>query len=92
MVAALFALSAAAGCGEPSTVIDIGKAQAAILAEVEVKTGEPVREVVCPLDVEVVPGDEFTCAVIADDGTEAAAELVILNEAADVDFLRLSKP
>ncbi|MGB0119841.1 MAG: DUF4333 domain-containing protein [Solirubrobacterales bacterium] len=78
------------GCG--GTVIDTNKAQAAILAEVEIKTGTKIDSVVCPFDVEVIPGAEFTCAVTAADGTEAVAELQIRNEDADVDFIRLTKP
>lgn len=86
----LIALPVLSGCG--GTVIDGQATAAAVLAEVQVKTDTNIESVVCPYDVEVVPGDEFTCDVTATDGSEAKAELRILNDDADVDFIRLTKP
>jgi len=84
-------LVALAGCGG-GTVIDAVKTQAAIKAEVEVKTDTKIESVKCPTDIQVIPGSEFTCTVTAADGTEATAELQIRNDDADVDFIRLTKP
>jgi len=84
-------LGGLAGCkGEP--VIDAYKTEAAVLAETQVKTGTKIASVKCPTDVTVIAGAEFTCTVTAEDGTEATADLRILNENADVDFLRLTNP
>ena len=84
-------LAGLTGCAG-GQVIDAFKTEAAVLAETQVKTGTKIASVKCPTDVEVIPGAEFTCTVTARDGTEATAELRILNEDADVDFLRLSNP
>jgi len=88
--ALLLPLALVAGCG--ADVIDARKLEAAVKAETEVKTDTKIESVDCPTDLQVIPGTEFTCTVTAADGTEATADLEILNEDADVDFLRLSNP
>ena len=91
LMAPLAVAATLAGCaGEP--VIDAFKTEAAVLAEVQVKTGTKIASVKCPTDVEVIAGAEFSCFVTARDGAEATADLRILNEDADVDFLRLTNP
>lgn len=89
LVVSLVTVPALVGCG--GTVIDANKAQAAILAEVQIKTDTKIASVKCPTDVEVIPGAEFSCVVTAKDGAEATADLQILNGDADVDIVRLSK-
>ena len=86
----LLPLVLGAGCG--ADVIDARKLEAAVKAETMVKTGERIKSVDCPTDLQVIPGSEFTCTVTAADGAEATADLEILNDDADVDFLRLTNP
>lgn len=88
--ALLVPIVAVGGCG--ATVIDPAKTEAAIKAEVQVKTDTKIKSVDCPSDIQVIPGSEFSCTVTAADGTEATADLEILNDDADVDFLRLTNP
>ena len=88
--AVLLPLPLTAGCG--ADVVDARKLEAAVLAETMVKTDTKIESVECPTDLQVIPGSEFTCTVIAADGVEATADLEILNNDADVDFIRLRKP
>ena len=88
--ALLLPLTLAAGCG--GDVVDARKLEAAVKAETMVKTDTRIKSVECPTDLQVIPGTEFTCTVTAADGVEATADLEILNDDADVDFLRLVKP
>jgi len=88
--ALLLPLLLAAGCG--ADVIDARKLEAAVKAETFVKTDTRIKSVECPTDLQVIPGTEFTCTVTAADGVEATADLEILNDQADVDFLRLRTP
>lgn len=73
-------------------MVDPFKTEVAVLAEVQIKTDTKIASVDCPSEVEVVPGREFSCTVTAEDGAEARADLRILNDDADLDILRLSKP
>jgi hypothetical protein len=75
------------GCG--GTVIDAKKAREAVGEDVERKTGVEVRSVSCPSDVEIVPGDTFTCRVVAADGRTAEVELRIRNFEADVETVSI---
>lgn len=86
----LLPLAVAVGCG--ADVVDARKLEAAVKAETMVKTDTRIKSVECPTDLQVIPGTEFTCTVTAADGAEATADLEILNDDADVDFLRLVKP
>jgi hypothetical protein len=79
-----------AACG--GNVVDARKLEAAVKAETMVKTDTKIKSVECPTDLSVIPGSEFTCTVTAADGVEATADLEILNDDADVDFIRLSNP
>jgi hypothetical protein len=86
--ALLLAAFVAGGCA--GDVVDARKLEAAVRAETMVKTGTKIAEVDCPTDLRVIPGTEFECSVTAADGAEARAELKILNDRADVDFVRLA--
>jgi hypothetical protein len=93
----LLVLPAAAGClllgaGCGGDTIDAAKLEAAVQAETFVKTDTKIESVDCPSGVQVSPGTRFVCTVTAADGAEAVAELEILNDDADVDFLSLTKP
>jgi hypothetical protein len=74
-----------AGCG--GTILDLGKAEDQIEANVENTQGEKVSSVDCPSDVEVEPKTTFSCTVRLSDGSTATATLMIRNEDADLDFL-----
>jgi hypothetical protein len=76
---------AIAGCGD--TVIDNGKAEDAIRADVEKSLKVPVKSVECPSDVKVEAGKTFECIVTAANGKKATATLKILNSDADVSFV-----
>jgi len=76
------------GCGD--TVIDAKKAREALAEDVERKTGVEVRSVSCPTDVEVFPGEEFTCRVVSRDGRTADVVLRIRNFEADVETVSIS--
>jgi hypothetical protein len=72
--------------------VDPAKTEIAVRFDVAEKTGTPIRSVSCPSGVEVIVGARFTCNVTARDGTEALAEIEILNEDADLKVLRLTNP
>jgi len=86
-LAAVFAALALAACGD--TVIDEGKAEDAVQADVEQSLDIKVNSVECPSDVDVEPGKTFDCVVTAANGDEATATLKIVNEDADVRFVNL---
>jgi hypothetical protein len=77
------------GCG--GTEIDAKKAEGAIRFDVQTATDTKIESVDCPSGVEVVPKARFSCQVHAADGSEAVAELEILNDEADVRVIRLTK-
>lgn len=72
-------------------MIDAKKAEAAIRFDVQAATDTKIDSVDCPTGVEVVPETRFTCRVQAADGSEAVAELEILNDQADVRVIRLTR-
>lgn len=77
------------GCA--NTVIDARKAREAVRDDVERKTGVAVRSVSCPTDVEVFPGETFSCRVVARDGRVAEVELRIRNFEADVETVSIER-
>jgi hypothetical protein len=79
-----------AGCAADQ--VDAAKTEIAVRFDVAEKTGTPIRSVDCPGGVEVIVGARFTCTVTAKDGTEALAEIEILNDDADLKVLRLVNP
>ena len=86
---ALFPVLVLAGC--TGTVIDAKKARQAVRDDVERKTGVEVRSVSCPSDVEVFPGETFSCRVVAEDGRTAEVELRIRNYEADVETVSIER-
>jgi hypothetical protein len=74
-----------AGCGD--TVIDAGKAEDAIQANLERSRKEKVTSVVCPSDQKVEAGNEFTCTIDLADGKHAIVTLKIRNKDADTDVV-----
>jgi type IV pilus biogenesis protein CpaD/CtpE len=78
-----------AGCAD--LVVDDEKAQDAIAADIDDKSGITVRSVECPKDVSVVPGDRFSCEVRATGGKLYRANLLILDEDANLRFESLEK-
>ncbi len=85
-IAILIAALTLSSCG--ATVIDDGKAEDQIRANVEHNTGVDVS-VQCPTGVEVSPGRTFSCTVTTRKGRQAEAVLRILNSDADVHFIAL---
>ncbi|MDQ2701088.1 MAG: DUF4333 domain-containing protein [Actinomycetota bacterium] len=85
-----------AGCG--GSVVRVGDLEdrpgleTIISADVQASTDTAVRSVSCPSDVEVVPDADFECTVTTLEGEEATAHMEILNEDADIRFVRLTKP
>jgi len=94
LIAAVLVLAAAgvaiAGCA--ADVVDPVKTEIAVRFDVEEETGTKIAKVECPSDVEVIAGARFTCTVTARSGTEALAEIEILNEDADLKVLKLTNP
>jgi hypothetical protein len=78
---------AIASCGD--TVIDDGKAEDAVKADVEKSLQVKVTSVDCPADVKVEAGKTFDCVVTAGNGKKAKATLKIINSDADVNFIDL---
>jgi hypothetical protein len=74
-----------AACG--GTVIDDGKAEDAIKANVEQSSKLKVGSVDCPSDVDVDPGRVFACKVELADGRSGIYKLRIRDEDADVSFV-----
>ncbi len=68
------------------------KTEIAVQFDVQEATDTEVENVECPSGVEVIPGARFTCTVTAQGGTEALAEIEILNEDADLKVLKLTNP
>jgi type IV pilus biogenesis protein CpaD/CtpE len=85
----VLAAIALAGCSD--LVIDDEKARDAIEADIVTKSDIPVRSVECPKDVPVVPGDRFSCQVRATGGKRYRANILILDEDANVRFESLEE-
>ena len=79
-----------AGC--VADVVDPAKTEIAVRFDVQEATDTKIETVKCPSDVEVITGARFTCTVTARSGTEALAEIEILNENADLRVLKLTNP
>lgn len=73
-----------AGCG--TSVIDADKAAEQISRMVRVQAGVPVKSVDCPTDRKIKAGDNFTCTVIAQDGTKGQVNVRQTNDKGDVRF------
>lgn len=86
-VALALAALALASCGD--TVIDDGKAEDAVKADLERNLKVKVASVDCPAGVKVEPGQTFKCVVSAENGNKAKATLRIINSDADVNFIDL---
>lgn len=89
--ASLVAAFAFSGCGA-GNVVDPAKTEIAVRYDVEEATGVKVENVACPGSVEVRAGNRFTCRVTTASGDEALAELVVVNDRADLHLERLRKP
>jgi hypothetical protein len=87
MLALCLAAFGLAACGE--TVLDTGKTEDQLLSTREKETGQKVKEVDCPSDVEVVVGDTFECTIVESGGKESTATLKIRNDDADLDLVSL---
>lgn len=74
-------------CGD--TVIDDGKAEDAVKADVEKSLKVTVSSVNCPSGVKVEAGTTFDCIVTDEGGNRAKATLKIVNSDADVNFIDL---
>jgi outer membrane lipopolysaccharide assembly protein LptE/RlpB len=82
LAALILALTACGG-----TVIDTTKAEDTLASTREQETGEKVKEVDCPSDVEVKVGDTFECNIIETEGKRSTATLKIRTEDADLDLV-----
>lgn len=89
-IATLAAAVTLTGCA--ADVVDPAKTEIAVRFDVEEATDTKIETVKCPSDVEVIPGARFTCTVTARSGTEALAEIEILNDDADLRVLKLTSP
>jgi NAD(P)H-hydrate repair Nnr-like enzyme with NAD(P)H-hydrate epimerase domain len=76
---------AIASCG--GTVIDDGKAEDAIAADIGQHSKFKVSSVDCPSDVDVDPGTVFGCQVRLKDGRSGVYRLQIRDEDANVTFI-----
>lgn len=88
-VSVVLAAGALSGCAD--LVVDQDKAQDTIEADILAKSEIPVRSVSCPENVEVIPGDRFSCLVSAGEGQRYRARLLILDDEADLEFESLRK-
>jgi hypothetical protein len=87
-LALLLALAfAATGCGE--TIIDSGKTEDTIQANLEKSRHEKIAAVSCPTDQKVVAGATFTCTLDYADGKQGTITLKIRNSDADLDVVGL---
>ena len=80
---------AAAGCGD--TVIDTQEHRGNTRESLEDSLHAKIKNVDCPSDQKVEPGETFTCTVIFSDGKQATATLKIRNEDADISFVGLKQ-
>ncbi len=81
MLATALSLS---GC---RTVIDDGKLEAQVKANLQNVQGVEIESVDCPSDVDVRPGVIFDCEVVTRDGVRATAVLKNRDGDANVTFL-----
>ncbi|MCO5316446.1 MAG: DUF4333 domain-containing protein [Solirubrobacterales bacterium] len=86
----LVPMVALAGCG--GAVVDPVKTEIAVRYDVEAATGVKVAAVDCPAGIEVRANNRFACRVRTGNGDRALAELVVLNDRADLRLIRLRKP
>jgi Domain of unknown function (DUF4333) len=75
-------LLAVSGCG--GTVIDNVKAEETLQASLEKSLHEKIKQVDCPANVNVEPGNTFSCVVDFSKGKEATAILKIRDSDANV--------
>lgn len=80
----------ASGCGPRQ--VDHTKTEIAVRYDVEEATGAKVAEVACPEGIAVRSGNRFACRVTTKNGDRALAELVVLNDRADLRLIGLRKP
>lgn len=80
---------AALGCGD--TIIDSGKTEDTIKANVERSLKQKVASVECPTEQKVEPGKTFTCTIEFSNGDHATSTWKIRNEEADVDIVGFKK-
>jgi hypothetical protein len=78
---------AAVGCGD--TVIDGKNTEETLEKSLEGSLHAKIKNVDCPSDQKVEPGETFTCTVIFSDGKQATVTLKIRNEDADVSVVDL---
>jgi hypothetical protein len=76
------------GCGE--TVIDSTKTEEQLESGLKKEQGLDVTSADCPSDVQVTPGDSFTCTVTIKGGETRTATLKIRNKDADLTLVELS--
>ena len=79
---------AVAGCGE--TVIDSTKIEEQLESGLQKEQGIDVTSADCPSNVEVTPGNSFTCTISVKGGETRKATLKIRNKDADVSLVELS--
>jgi hypothetical protein len=77
----------AAGCGD--TVIDGTNTEETLEKSLEDSLHAKIKNVDCPSDQKVEPGETFTCTVIFSDGKQATVTLKIRNEDADISIVGL---
>jgi hypothetical protein len=75
------------GCGD--TVVDDVKTEETLQASLEKSLHEKIKEVDCPANQKVEPGNTFSCVVDFVKGEEAIAILKIRDSEADLDTVGL---
>jgi hypothetical protein len=80
---------ATAGCGD--TVIDGQNTEETLEKSLEDSLHAKIKNVDCPSDQKVEPGETFTCTVIFSDGKQATVTLKIRNEDADISIVGLKE-
>jgi Domain of unknown function (DUF4333) len=88
-VALLAIAVAAAGCGD--TVIDGKNTEETLEKSLEGSLHAKIKNVDCPSDQKVEPGETFTCTVIFSDGKQATVTLKIRNKDADISIVGLKQ-
>lgn len=87
LIALVLAAFLVTGCG--GTVLDAASTEDQLVVEVEKTRGEKVSSVECPSDVEIEPKTTFACAVRLANGDTETATLLIRDEDANLDFVKL---
>jgi hypothetical protein len=87
VVALALAVFLAVGCG--GTVLDAASTEEQVKANVESTQKEKVSSVDCPSDVQIEAGAKFSCTVRLKQGGSATAVLLIRDEDANLDFVKL---